>query len=197
MRIAISGSRVAMCSGATQPRREGEGDPGNRSGRSRRLRRGRCRGRPGQHEAAEVQSGIDRVLGLIVGQLHRGLSEATPTELSVKMDGVSARPHEIWLRSFYGFSPEDDGYIGWTNEADRDRMLGLVSDGDLFMIYGASSSETAKAQRNRVLGFLQVQGATDSGRRQGLCRRNAAEAIKRMARQVDLGDSGRARVACR
>jgi hypothetical protein len=36
-------------------------------------------------------------------------------------------------------------------------MLGLISDGDLFMIYGASSGETAKAQRHRVLGFLQVE----------------------------------------
>ncbi|WP_421736578.1 hypothetical protein [Caulobacter sp.] len=36
-------------------------------------------------------------------------------------------------------------------------MLGLIEDGDLFMIYGAVSAETNKAERNRILGFLQVE----------------------------------------
>ena len=73
------------------------------------------------------------------------------------MSDLPIKPRRICLRSFYGFSPQDDGYIGWTEESARDRMLGLVEDGDLFMIYGASSAETEKAQRLRVLGFLQVQ----------------------------------------
>lgn len=63
----------------------------------------------------------------------------------------------IFLRSFYGFDPEEDGSIGWTEEGPRDRMLGRLEDGDLFMIYGASSAETKKSHRNLVLGFLQVE----------------------------------------
>lgn len=62
----------------------------------------------------------------------------------------------IWLRSFYGFGPEEDGYIGWSEEGPRDRMLGMISAGDLFMIYGAATGNTAKLQRHRVLGFLEV-----------------------------------------
>jgi hypothetical protein len=73
------------------------------------------------------------------------------------MNSLPAKTRKIWLRSFYGFGPEEEGYIGWTEEAHRDRMLGLVSDGDLFMIYGASTAETAMSQRNRVLGFLQIE----------------------------------------
>jgi T5orf172 domain len=73
------------------------------------------------------------------------------------MSGLPTKPRHIWLRSFYGFGPEEDGYIGWTEEGPRDRMLGLIDDGDLFMIYGASSAETDKSHRNRVLGFLQVE----------------------------------------
>jgi hypothetical protein len=69
------------------------------------------------------------------------------------MSGLPVKPRHIWLRSFYGFGPEEDGYIGWTEESPRDRMLGLIDDGDLFMIYGASSAETDKSHRNRVLGF--------------------------------------------
>lgn len=62
----------------------------------------------------------------------------------------------IWLRSFYGFSPEEDGYIGWTKEVGRDHMLKKVQSGDLIMVYGAGSSETQKSQRLRILGFLEV-----------------------------------------
>lgn len=73
------------------------------------------------------------------------------------MTDLPNKPRRVWLRSFYGFGPEDDGYIGWSEEGPRDRMLGLVEDGDLFMIYGAVSAETEKSQRNRVVGFLQVE----------------------------------------
>lgn len=72
------------------------------------------------------------------------------------MSAPPATPRRIWLRSFYGFTPEEDGYIGWTEEGPRDRMLSLVEDGDLFLIYGAASAETARVQRSRVMGFLQV-----------------------------------------
>lgn len=72
------------------------------------------------------------------------------------MSDLPTKVPKIWLRSFYGFSPEEDGYIGWTEEGSRDRMLDRISAGDLFMIYGAGTSETEKSQRLRVLGFLQV-----------------------------------------
>jgi len=70
---------------------------------------------------------------------------------------LPSKPRSIRLRSFYGFSPEEDGYLGWSEEASRDRMLGLVEDGDLFMIYGAATAETKKNERHRVLGFLQIE----------------------------------------
>ncbi|TAU07817.1 GIY-YIG nuclease family protein [Rhizobium ruizarguesonis] len=73
------------------------------------------------------------------------------------MSGLLEKPRSIRLRSFYGFGPEEDGYLGWTDEASRDRMLELVEDGDLFLIYGAATAETAKNERHRVLGFLQVE----------------------------------------
>ncbi|MHA3980575.1 GIY-YIG nuclease family protein [Halovulum sp. GXIMD14794] len=63
----------------------------------------------------------------------------------------------IRIRSFYGFSPEDDGYVGWTQEHARDAFLGKVTDGDLLMIYGASTAETERSQRSYVLGFVEVE----------------------------------------
>lgn len=62
----------------------------------------------------------------------------------------------IWLRSFYGFSPEDDGFIGWTEEANRDRMLRQLATGDLFLVYGADSGDTPSHQRRQALGLLAV-----------------------------------------
>ena len=72
------------------------------------------------------------------------------------MSSLRDRPRRILLRSFYGFNPEDDGYIGWTKESHRDRILSQIEDGDVFMIYGAVSPETKKSQRSRILGFIQV-----------------------------------------
>ncbi|MHC2664575.1 hypothetical protein ACVINX_005360 [Bradyrhizobium diazoefficiens] len=96
--------------------------------------------------------------------------------LDGEMTDLPANPRRIWLRSFYEFTPEEDGYIGWTEESSRDRMLGLIEDDDLFMIYGAVSAETEKSQRNHVLGFLQVKArpirdidkASPAGRRNRL-----------------------------
>lgn len=73
------------------------------------------------------------------------------------MSTLPLAPRRVWLRSFYGFMPEEDGYIGWSEESARARMLSLIETGDLFMIYGAASANTEKSQRNRVLGFLQVE----------------------------------------
>ncbi|MEH2626070.1 hypothetical protein V1292_004125 [Bradyrhizobium sp. AZCC 1719] len=48
------------------------------------------------------------------------------------MSRLPVKPRRIWLRSFYEFSPEEDGYIGWTEEGPHDRMLGLIEDGFAF-----------------------------------------------------------------
>ncbi|WP_199559132.1 hypothetical protein [Nioella nitratireducens] len=62
----------------------------------------------------------------------------------------------IWLRSFFGFNPEEDGYIGWSKEANRKHVIDKIAPGDLMMIYGAGSSSTASSEILRVLGFLQI-----------------------------------------
>jgi hypothetical protein len=63
---------------------------------------------------------------------------------------------KMWIRSFYGFGPEEDGYVGWSQEVGREHFLKDTSDGDLIMIYGAGSAETEKAQRSYILGFVQI-----------------------------------------
>jgi hypothetical protein len=70
-------------------------------------------------------------------------------------NALSGEP-TVYLRSFFGFGPEEEGYIGWTEERQRARMLGMIRPGDLFLIYGAGAAQTPKAQQRQVLGVLQV-----------------------------------------
>lgn len=62
----------------------------------------------------------------------------------------------IWLRSFFGFNPEEDGYIGWSQESGRNHVIGKIAPGDLMMIYGAGSEHTDPSQKLRIVGFLQI-----------------------------------------
>jgi hypothetical protein len=70
----------------------------------------------------------------------------------------AATPHNrVWLRAFWGFAPEQDGYLGFTLEGNRDRLIREYRSGDLVLIYGADTEETAKEQRKQVLGFLEIE----------------------------------------
>nr|WP_206295733.1 hypothetical protein [Pseudohalocynthiibacter aestuariivivens] len=90
------------------------------------------------------------------------------------MDPSTEFPN-IWLRSFFGFSPEDDGYIGWTKEANRKHVIDKIAPGDLMMIYGAGSGSTATSDILRVLGFLRIDPTpirdTDKASARGLERK--------------------------
>jgi hypothetical protein len=63
----------------------------------------------------------------------------------------------VWLRAFWGFNPEEGGYLGFTNEGNRDRFIQEYRPGDLVLIYGADQKQTQQDQRRQLLGFLEVQ----------------------------------------
>ncbi|WP_298922648.1 hypothetical protein [uncultured Roseobacter sp.] len=48
---------------------------------------------------------------------------------------MEAKLRTIWLRSFFGFSPEEDGYIGWSKDANRKHVLSKASSSDLMTIF--------------------------------------------------------------
>ena len=60
------------------------------------------------------------------------------------MDESEFKDRQIWLRAFYGFDPENEGYYGFTLEPNRTTMLGRMRDGDLVLIYGAVHGLTQK-----------------------------------------------------
>ncbi|WP_284124169.1 GIY-YIG nuclease family protein [Parerythrobacter aestuarii] len=63
----------------------------------------------------------------------------------------------FWLTAFWGFTPEHEGYYGFTMEGGRRRFLNEFQDNDLILIYGADVANTAKTDRKQLLGILQVE----------------------------------------
>jgi hypothetical protein len=62
----------------------------------------------------------------------------------------------IWLKAFWGFDPENDGYLGFTKPGDRRRLIDEARAGDLVLIYGADSENTEEHDRRQVLGILEI-----------------------------------------
>jgi len=89
----------------------------------------------------------------------------------------------MWIRAFYGFNPEEAGYVGWTMESGQARALRELKDGDLMMIYGASSGNTKKAMRSHVLGFVEIEA------RPSLDHEKASE-VSQQAKKAN-GDGGK------
>lgn len=71
--------------------------------------------------------------------------------------GEGETDRQIWLRAFYGFDPENTGFIGFTNEKDRETMFSRMRDGDLVLIYGAIDELTHSDAKSQALGFLEVE----------------------------------------
>jgi len=69
-------------------------------------------------------------------------------------DGRSFR--RVWIKAFWGFDPENEGFLGFTREGDRTRLFAQYQAGDLILIYGTRGSRTDKDDRGRALGFLEV-----------------------------------------
>jgi hypothetical protein len=63
----------------------------------------------------------------------------------------------VWLTGFWGFAPEEEGILGFTDSRDRDRLFGLIDERQLVCIYGAASPETDRKLVHHLLGVLEVE----------------------------------------
>lgn len=63
----------------------------------------------------------------------------------------------VWLTGFWGFSPEEEGILGFTDPRDRERLFGLIDERQLVCIYGAASPETNREIVHHLLGVLEVE----------------------------------------
>lgn len=95
------------------------------------------------------------------------------------MEQRDLKAKRVWLKAFWGFDPGGDGYLGFTLESDRDRLISEWQPGDLVLIYGAASEETARENRRQALGFLEIDPVPTSD-----VARSSALAMKR---KIDRG----------
>jgi hypothetical protein len=66
---------------------------------------------------------------------------------------ILSDPPDVWITSYYGFTPESWGFLGFTKEWMRERFLRESKPGALLVIYGASGADPA--ERRKVLGIQQ------------------------------------------
>lgn len=69
---------------------------------------------------------------------------------------ATAGTPRVWITSFWGFDPENEGYLGFTYEGNRTWFLDQWQEGDLILIYGADTAITAPEKRHQALGFLEI-----------------------------------------
>lgn len=62
----------------------------------------------------------------------------------------------VWITSFWGFDPGNEGYYGFTYEGNRVWFINQWQEGDLILIYGADTAITAPEKRHQALGFVEI-----------------------------------------
>lgn len=96
-----------------------------------------------------VQSRVVEAYGTV-----RAFEEAhRPTELMFPMEAIKSDPPNVWLTSFYGFRPEEWGFLGFADETRRQAFVLGSKPGVLVVIYGAG--EAAKGELHKVIGIQQ------------------------------------------
>lgn len=102
----------------------------------------------------------------------KGLSETTELDRKVWSEfcgsvtddaannQLSMPSGRVWVTSFWGFNPEQDGYFGFTREGDRTAFLRSWRRGDLVIVYATMSDQADPDDRGRVMGFLEVEPKT-------------------------------------
>ena len=77
-------------------------------------------------------------------------------ELGDPTQHILADPPNVWLTSYYGWTPENWGCLGFSVGGQRQKFLNATQEGALIVIYGAKNKETPDDMRGKVLGFYQT-----------------------------------------
>lgn len=80
--------------------------------------------------------------------------KAHPIELPSPIEVIGAQEPDVWLTSFYGFSPRNWGFLGFTQASMRDSFIRRSKPGALVVVYAASGG--APHERGHILGVQQV-----------------------------------------
>ena len=84
--------------------------------------------------------------------------EHAPSDLMFPMEAMKSDPPNVWLTSFYGFQPDEWGFVGFADPGRRNRFLEGTKPGVLVVIYAAGKA--AKDELGKVIGLLQCSHQT-------------------------------------
>ena len=70
-------------------------------------------------------------------------------------EAIHADPPNIWLTSFYDFTPETWGFLGFTNDGHVRHFLRETQPGVLLVVYG-HKSKSPPDKRGKVIGIQQM-----------------------------------------
>jgi len=62
----------------------------------------------------------------------------------------------IFVTGMWGFNPESEGYVGFTRESTRSRLLGVHQPGDLMLIVGQKGEYSLPGDVGRLLGLVEL-----------------------------------------
>ena len=85
------------------------------------------------------------------------------SELMFPIEAIKSDPPNVWITSFYGFRPEEWGFLGFTKESARNSFLNRSKPGVLVAVYG--TERAAKDERGKVIGILQCSHETGHAER--------------------------------
>lgn len=89
------------------------------------------------------------------GAVEAFIAVHTPPEEGSLLSQIAADPPNVWLTSFYGFSPETWGFLGFSNDGQRGRFIRETRPGALVVIYGHKTRAPTN-QQGMVIGVQQV-----------------------------------------
>ena len=72
----------------------------------------------------------------------------------LRKDGT---PRAIYGTRFWGFDPESEPFCGFTNMGTRDKLIRIGRDGDLILVLGTKTNNTAEDDQGRLLGLIEFQ----------------------------------------
>lgn len=74
-------------------------------------------------------------------------------DIMTPYEAITHGPPNIWLTSFYGFSPSNWGYLGFSTDSQRKSFIRRSEPGALIVIYGTGSASADEL--GKVIGILQ------------------------------------------
>lgn len=89
------------------------------------------------------------------GTVEAFIAAHQPPEEGSLLAQIKADPPNVWLTSFYGFSPETWGFLGFSNDGQRGRFIRETRPGALVVIYG-HKTRAPEHQQGKVIGVQQV-----------------------------------------